>query len=128
MGGVVESTIDKLKRRFGAQNEAELARYLMVGQSTISTWKSRNRVPDRIQRIADGEHPLALGTTPLNWGPHEQASLGLALTRFARLHRASIETDDFAGALLRKDRKSRTSPFPGRTYPAGSVMGMPSAV
>jgi hypothetical protein len=30
--------------------------------------------------------------------------------------------------LLHKGREARTSPFPGRTYPTGSVTGMPSAV
>lgn len=36
--------------------------------------------------------------------------------------------DPVAVALLRKGREARTSPFPGRTYPTGSVTGMPSAV
>ena len=31
-------------------------------------------------------------------------------------------------ALLRKSPDSRGSPFPGRTYPMGSVTGIPSAV
>ena len=36
--------------------------------------------------------------------------------------------DDLHAALLCKEREAQTSPFPGRTYPAGSVIGMPSAV
>ena len=32
------------------------------------------------------------------------------------------------GALLHKLGSERTSPFPGRTYPTGSVTGMPRAV
>ncbi len=31
-------------------------------------------------------------------------------------------------ALLRKSREGQTSPYPGRTYPTGSVTGMPIAV
>ena len=31
-------------------------------------------------------------------------------------------------ALLHKFGSERTSPFPGRTYPTGSVTGMPRAV
>ena len=31
-------------------------------------------------------------------------------------------------ALLHKSAYGLTSPFPGRTYPVGSVIGMPSAV
>ena len=31
-------------------------------------------------------------------------------------------------ALLRKEGEGRTSPFPKRTYPTGSVKGMPIAV
>ena len=34
----------------------------------------------------------------------------------------------FAGALLHKSADGRGSPFPGQTYPTGSVTGMPSAV
>jgi len=33
-----------------------------------------------------------------------------------------------AAALLHKRREAQTFPFPGRTYPTGSVTGMPSAV
>ena len=32
------------------------------------------------------------------------------------------------GALLHKSWCERTSPFPGHTYPTGSVTGMPRAV
>ena len=32
------------------------------------------------------------------------------------------------GALLHKSSDSRSFPFPGRTYPLASVMGVPSAV
>lgn len=35
---------------------------------------------------------------------------------------------DRNGALLRKKVEAETSPFPRRTYPTGSVSGMPSAV
>ena len=35
---------------------------------------------------------------------------------------------DLYGALLHKSADGRTSPFPGQTYPATSVMGVPSAV
>ena len=72
----------------------------MAGQRNISTWKSRNR----ISRIADGAHPLGLGTTQLNWGPHEQAALGLALSRFARIHADAAAKDDFAGMMLMASR------------------------
>ena len=37
-------------------------------------------------------------------------------------------SDPFGPALLRKEREARTSPFPGHSYPTGSVTGMPSAV
>lgn len=36
--------------------------------------------------------------------------------------------DSLWGALLRKSRVDRGSPFPGQTYPTASVTGMPSAV
>ena len=37
-------------------------------------------------------------------------------------------TGQASGALLHKSAEGRTSPFPGQTYPATSVMGVPSAV
>lgn len=36
-------------------------------------------------------------------------------------------TLDRQSTLLRKEGEARTSPFPGHTYPTGSVIGMPSA-
>ena len=36
--------------------------------------------------------------------------------------------DGWDGALLHKSADGRSSPFPGQTYPTGSVTGMPSAV
>lgn len=84
MDVTIEENLARLRKIFGAANDAELARALKLGQSTISTWKSRGRIPDRVLSILDGESPLALGTSPMNWGPHENAALGLALVRLCR--------------------------------------------
>lgn len=39
-----------------------------------------------------------------------------------------LECFSFRPALLHKSADGRGSPFPGQTYPTGSVTGMPSAV
>jgi hypothetical protein len=39
-----------------------------------------------------------------------------------------LDYNEIDAALMRKVGEARTSPFPGRTYPTGSVTGMPSAV
>ena len=46
-----------------------------------------------------------------------------------RSHRiAGVVTGRVHQALLRKSADDRTSPFPGHTYPAATVIGIPSAV
>ena len=44
------------------------------------------------------------------------------------LSKAYQVIDRFSEALLHKSAEGRSSPFPGRTYPVTSVMGVPSAV
>ena len=49
----------------------------------------------------------------------------VALVAGGELHRADVPG---GWALLRKSADDRTSPFPGHTYPAATVIGIPSAV
>lgn len=95
MSADVEQILDRLRAHFDVHSDAELARALNIGQSTISTWKARGRVPERINRILEGQSPLALGVGPVYWGPHENAAFGLALVRFCRLHGASADSAEF---------------------------------
>lgn len=106
MDVTIEENLARLRKIFGAANDAELARALKLGQSTISTWKSRGRIPDRVLSILDGKSPLALGTSPMNWGPHENAALGLALVRLCRIHAADLLAGDFRSALEMANRPS----------------------
>ena len=46
----------------------------------------------------------------------------------ARMKPGAVVVDVAIEALLHKLGSERTSPFPGRTYPTGSVTGMPRAV
>jgi hypothetical protein len=95
MSADIESTLERLRNHFDVQSDAELARALKVGHSTISTWKARGRVPDRVMRILEGQSPLALGVGPVYWGPHENAAFGLALVRFCRLHGDTVKSSEF---------------------------------
>lgn len=95
MGADVDGALEKLREHFRVETDAELARRLKIGQSTISTWKSRGRVPDRVMRMLDGETNLALGLGPVYWGPYENTAFGLALIRFARMYGSAEAGEDF---------------------------------
>jgi hypothetical protein len=99
MATEAEKDIARLKDFLGVSSEAELARALMIGQSTISSWKARGRVPDRMLRILRGDNTLALGSAPVTWSDAEKAALGLALVRFCRLHGAAVASGDFRAML-----------------------------
>lgn len=51
----VVETINDLKAVVGAKNDAELARRLEIDQSTISSWRSRGRVPARFTKLLEAE-------------------------------------------------------------------------
>ncbi|WP_187393038.1 helix-turn-helix domain-containing protein [Maritimibacter fusiformis] len=99
MTETVEAVIERLKKAFHVKTEADLARALMIGQSTISTWKARGRVPERIVRIAAGETTPTLGRAPVSWWGDENIALGLALVRFGRLVCKEISKEDFRASL-----------------------------
>lgn len=60
----------------------------------------------------------------LKLAPNERVLInGAVIENGDRRSKISIKT-----ALLHKSVEGRTPPFPGQTYPASSVMGVPSAV
>ena len=53
MHSSVDATIAGLRGAVSAGTDAELARMLGVDQSTISSWRSRGRVPERFVKMLD---------------------------------------------------------------------------
>lgn len=51
----VESTISDIRAVVGAKNDADLARRLNIDQSTISSWRSRGRVPSRFVKLLEAQ-------------------------------------------------------------------------
>lgn len=91
-----ENIIDALKVRLSAETDSDLARKLAVDKRTISSWRSRNKVPDRYQAILEGSEKQAVLTAPLKWGEYEQTAFKLALYRFARARSEVAQSSDYA--------------------------------
>jgi hypothetical protein len=90
-----ESTIEALKLKMGAANDADLARKLAVDKRTVSAWRARGSVPDRYTAILEGDSHQAIMTPPLKWGRYEECAFRLALFRFTRVKAAAAISDDF---------------------------------
>lgn len=104
MENSLEDELSRLRKHFHVASDAELARALRIGQSTISTWKARGKIPERTLRILEGEAEAALATSPMTWGPQENAALGLALVRFCRAHQEELVKGNFRSALAIANR------------------------
>ncbi len=81
---------------------------------------SRGRFEHRIRELVVGNHGLDAATEPVL---RARTSLRQELAAFERTVRQRTQA-----ALLRKSAGDRSSPFPGHTHPAATVIGMPRAV
>lgn len=81
----VDEVIALLRQRLGAATDADLARKLRIGQSAISAWRSRGRVPERFVGILLGDDKQFFMTPPAKWAEHEELAFRLALFRYMRL-------------------------------------------
>jgi len=79
----------RLKERLAATSDAELARFLGVDKSTISSWKARGNVPQRYAYLLDETPSEDDARPPSVWGELESAAFRLALFRFC-LTRADL--------------------------------------
>lgn len=55
MEASVDQTIGKLRDLFGAETDSELAKQLHLDKSTVSSWRSRGRVPERFTKLLTAE-------------------------------------------------------------------------
>ena len=85
--------IERLKVRFRVDSDSDLATKLMISRSSIANWRNRNSVPDRYQRIAEGEiNWAAFSTGVVDMSSVERAAMRLAMLRLMRDFR-DIATD-----------------------------------
>ena len=90
MTNTAENTISALKLRFHAATDQELADRLSVGRSTVTSWKTRGKVPKRYQALAE-DYSAEGG--PLGWSllsDLEKAGMQLAVLRIARNYREAL--------------------------------------
>ena len=102
----VETTISALRRAVHANTDTELAKKLGVDKSTISGWRSRGRVPERIARMVQTSTIGAGASAPTAWPELESAAQPLALARFTVLRSEVAFSGDTDWALsVFRDRK-----------------------
>lgn len=100
MSTAVENTLEELRKVVSARNDAELARKLGIDQSTISSWKSRGRVPQRFANMLSAELGKA-DPLPLEVGGELQdRGTSVALLRFT-LWRGELATSGTPEDVMR---------------------------
>lgn len=98
MSDEVKRTIEALKSRYRVKTDSELAQIMGIDKSTISSWKTRNKVPSRIKEILESDM-VAVQSSPVDWGPFQRRSFGLALLRITRVLNDRFDTADFQKAM-----------------------------
>lgn len=81
MEGNAEEAIDALKKRFRVQTDQGLAERLGLGRSTVTSWRRRNAVPPRYDRLASEVPTLLPDFLDPRWDETERNALKLALVR-----------------------------------------------
>lgn len=81
MSDDIEERITNLKRIHGAETDAELAKALQIGRSTIASWRLRGSVPVRYLLRKPGDDNSFAGFPITQWSPEETEAFKLALLR-----------------------------------------------
>lgn len=96
MGTTTDDLIDQLKEKFAVETDADLARKLRVDKSTVSSWRRRDNVPTRFQKVLSGDlSAQAVQAPPVEWGEEEQKAFSLALFRYCRLYADIVKRGEF---------------------------------
>ena len=90
-----DDAVERLKAHFKVATDADLARRLAVDKSTVSAWRARQKLPQRYQRMLEGDDHQAGLTPPARWGDYEKAAFELAVFRFARATSKELGEGDF---------------------------------
>ena len=99
MHNSVDATIAGLRGAVSAGTDAELARMLGVDQSTISSWRSRGRVPERFVKMLDTGKKAGSAEAPQVWGELQERAQTLALIRFTLIRNKVAQSGDVDRAL-----------------------------
>jgi len=95
MSDHVEQAIARLRDVHGARNDAELARRLQVGQSTVSAWRARGHVPDEyINKFANEKPKPTVTGAPKGFDEIESRAHAIALARFVIIRKEEISAKD----------------------------------
>ncbi|CUX79373.1 MAG: Mu family bacteriophage transcriptional repressor CI [Roseibaca calidilacus] len=96
MGTTTDDLIDQLKEKFAVETDADLARKLRVDKSTVSSWRRRDGLPARFQKILEvGLSAQSVQAPPLEWGEEEKKAFSLALFRYCRLYADIVKRGEF---------------------------------
>lgn len=99
MQQTVDATISGLRSAVNAKSEAELARLLGIDQSTISSWRSRGRVPQRFVKMLETIDKGAAAEPPQVWGELQDRATSVSLVRFTLLRQELARSRDIDSAL-----------------------------
>ena len=99
MHSSVDATIAGLRGAVSAGTDAELARMLGVDQSTISSWRSRGRVPERFVKMLDTGKKAGSSEAPQVWGELRERAQTIALIRFTLIRSKVVQSGDVDRAL-----------------------------
>ncbi len=86
--------IDELRSRLDVVTDADLARSLDIDKSTISSWRSRGRVPERYVRMLDRDGSDEYLGPPVRWTAKDRVAFDMALLRFTRALAGDLSGDD----------------------------------
>lgn len=87
--------IEGLRSLFSVDTDSDLAKYLQIDKSTISSWRVRGNVPPRYLRILEGDSPKPSASPPSKWGPHEVMAFRLALFFYVRARADTVKSGDY---------------------------------
>lgn len=77
----IEGQINRLKALHQAATDAELAKALQIGRSTIASWRLRRSIPLRYLMRKPGDDQSMVAFPMVEWSSEEIAAFRLALLR-----------------------------------------------
>lgn len=100
MQGTVETTIQQLRDTFSATSDSDLAKKLRIDKSTVSSWRSRGRVPSRFVKLLDEQPPREQAQAPDHWNELQETALGLSQLRFTLMTKDIAVSGDVERAMI----------------------------
>ena len=99
MDNDIDTKIGELRAFLHAENDADLARKLRIDKSTVSSWRSRKRIPERFSSILDGDVIEHRSSPPELWGDIEDTAFSLALCRYTLAFKNIVDAGDYQEAM-----------------------------